>query len=472
MPSIAVVTLGCPKNQVDSESLAADLARRGYTLTVDTRRADVILVNTCGFIAPAREESLGELRDLAAAKRPRQLLVAAGCLAELNPGLIQESVPQVDGVLSTRRWHEAAAFLDQLRRRRERLVWTGDSASVAPDVRRTPAGVSAYVKISEGCSGPCAFCTIPSIKGTRRDVVAEVADLVDRGYLEVILVAQDTTAYGRDRGEREGSAELVEAILAAAPSLRWLRLMYAYPQHITDGLIALMAAEPRICHYVDLPLQHAHPEVLRRMRRPADVEGVKRLLGRLREAMPDVAIRTAFIVGYPGETEAQFEALLNFVREMRLDHVGAFTFSPEPGTSAYDLAPAIPEEVKEERRGRLMEAQQGISLEIHQSLVGREMDVLVEGAGDGMTVGRTYRDAPEVDGLALLRGEHRPGRMVRARVVEAMEYDLVMEAVGTDLTPARGFKERNHRSPSFSGKGPGVRLPPAEPDRIYKPYSP
>lgn len=440
MPSIAVVTLGCPKNQVDSESLAADLARQGYRVIADTRRADVILVNTCGFIAPARDESLRELRDLAADKRPRQLLVAAGCLAELNPGLIQESVPQVDGILSTRRWHEAGAFLDQLRHRRERLVWTGDSESSAPDVRRTPEGVSAYVKISEGCSGPCAFCTIPSIKGPlrsrpRQDVVAEVADLVDRGYLEVILVAQDTTAYGRDRGEREGTAELVEAILDAAPSLRWLRLMYTYPQHISERLIELMASDARICHYVDLPLQHAHPEVLRRMKRPSDVDAVKRLIARLRDAMPDVAIRTAFIVGYPGETEEQFEAVLDFVREMRLDHVGAFTYSPEPGTPAYDLTPAIAEEVKEERRGRLMVLQQEISLEIHRSLVGREMEVLLEGVGDGMTVGRTYRDAPEVDGLALLRGEHRPGRIVRARVVEAMEYDLEMEAVEPNLTP-------------------------------------
>lgn len=440
MPSVAIVTLGCPKNQVDSESLAADLSRRGYRLTGDTQRADVIIVNTCGFIAPAREESLGELRELAAAKRPRQLLVAAGCLAELNPGLIQDSVPGVDGLLSTRRWHEAGAFLDQIRRRHDHPVWIGNSDAPFPNVRRTPVGVSAYVKISEGCSGPCAFCTIPRIKGPLRsrplqDVVAEVTDLVDRGYLEVILVAQDTTAYGRDRGEREGTVGLVEAILAAAPRLRWLRLMYTYPQHISERLIELMASDERVCRYVDLPLQHAHPEVLRRMRRPTDVDAVKRLLERLRSAMPDVAIRTAFIVGYPGESEAQFEALLQFVREMRLDHVGAFTYSPEPGTPAYALTPAVPEAVKEERRGLLMEAQQAISLAIHQSLVGREMDVLVEGLGDGVTVGRTYRDAPEVDGLALLRGEHPVGRILRARVVEGLEYDLMMEAVEPNLTP-------------------------------------
>ena len=223
-------------------------------------------MNTLWLHTPPRARVPGELARLAAAKRPPQLLVAAGCLAELNPGLIQDSVPGVDGLLSTRRWHEAGAFLDQIRRRHDHPVWIGNSDAPFPNVRRTPVGVSAYVKISEGCSGPCAFCTISLASRGRRyagrplqDVVAEVTDLVDRGYLEVILVAQDTTAYGRDRGEREGTVGLVEAILAAAPRLRWLRLMYTYPQHISERLIELMASDERVCRYVDLPLQPPIP---------------------------------------------------------------------------------------------------------------------------------------------------------------------------------------------------------------------
>jgi ribosomal protein S12 methylthiotransferase len=261
--------------------------------------------------------------------------------------------------------------------------------------------------------------------------VDEVAALAADGYQEVILVAQDTTAYGRDRGEREGLADLLEAILQAAPELPWLRLMYTYPQHITDRLIEVMANHPQVCHYVDLPLQHAHPDVLRRMRRPSDVDAVARLLEQIRAAMPDVALRTAFIVGYPGETDDEFEALVRFVEEMRFDHVGAFVYSPEPGTYGYGLQPWIPDEVKEKRRDTLLERQQAISLSIHQSLVGREMEVLLEGAGDGISVGRTYRDAPEVDGLAIITGELQPGQIIRARVRQAMEYDLLMDPITT-----------------------------------------
>ncbi|NPV06395.1 MAG: 30S ribosomal protein S12 methylthiotransferase RimO [Anaerolineae bacterium] len=435
MQKVAIVTLGCPKNQVDSEAMAAHLTEQGFRLTDDPSGADAIIVNTCGFIQPAREESLEELRRLAARRTRSQLLVAAGCLAELNPELLLETVPGLDGILSTRRWHEAGPFLALLRQRQEPLVWTGDSTTAAPDLRRRPAGATAYVKIAEGCSGPCGFCTIPRIKGPYRSrplhqIVDEVVDLAGHGYKEIVLVAQDSTAYGRDRGENDGLAVLLETILEAAPALPWVRLMYAYPQHVTDRLIETMATHRQVCRYFDLPLQHAHPDVLRRMRRPPDVDTVVRLIERIRVAMPDVALRTAFIVGYPGETEAEFEALLRFVADMRFDHVGAFVYSPEPGTYAYTLQPWVPDPVKEERRGLLLETQQSISLEIHRSLVGREMEVLVEGAGDGISVGRTYRDAPEVDGLAIVRGEFAPGSMLRARVRQALEYDLIMEPIG------------------------------------------
>lgn len=391
-------------------------------------KANVVIVNTCGFIRPARQESLGELRSLARRRRPGQRIVAAGCLAELNPAMLKAEVPGLDALLSTRRWSELPGLL-------ARLTGYGAATSGAVNAstpRRTPPGATAYVKIAEGCDGPCAFCTIPTIKGPyvsrpAAEIVDEVADLVARGYKEVILIAQDTTHYGRDRGERDGLPALVEAILAAAPSLPWLRLMYAYPQHVSDRLLTLMAQAPQICHYLDLPLQHAHPDVLRRMRRPADIAGVVAVLHRARSLMPDLAIRTAFITGYPGETRQEFEALRHFVREQRIDHVGVFSYSREAGTAAHDLQPQIAASVKERRRCRLLEEQQSVSLAINRSLVGREFDVLIEGCGDGVSVGRTFRDAPEVDGLAIMAGQQPVGQFVRGRVVQGMEYDLAME---------------------------------------------
>lgn len=431
--SVAIVTLGCPKNQVDSEAMASLLKRKGIRLINKPDRADFIVVNTCGFIEAARQESLNELKELAARKNSRQKLIAAGCLAEFNPALLRTEVPEINAILSTKRWNEIADLLEELADGSVYpAIWTGDPKRLQAMPQRSPAGATAYVKIAEGCSGPCAFCTIPLIKGPLRsrpaqEVVAEVADLVARGYKEIILVAQDTTAYGRDRGERDGLPKLIEAITDAAPGLPWLRIMYTYPPHISERLIEVIAATPQVCHYLDLPLQHAHPAVLRRMRRPTNVEAVKELVERLRAVIPDVVLRTTFIVGYPGETEEEFLALMDFVAAVRFDHVGVFPYSRELRTPAYDMESQVSEGVKEERRGALLELQQGISLEINQSLVGRELDVLIEGAGDGISVGRTYRDAPEVDGLSILTRELAPGTMLRARVIQAMEYDLVME---------------------------------------------
>jgi ribosomal protein S12 methylthiotransferase len=259
--------------------------------------------------------------------------------------------------------------------------------------------------------------------------VTEAQQLVGRGAKEIILIAQDTTAYGGDRGERDALPTLMEAILTAAPGLQWLRLMYAYPQHVTPRLIEIMACHPRVCHYFDMPLQHGHPEVLRRMNRPHDVDEVRRLVADLREAMPDIALRTSFIVGYPGETEEEFSALLDFVAEMAFDRVGVFTYSPEAGTRAAELPSQMPTEVKEERYARLMELQQGISLARNQQAIGQVLEVLVEGQDEGLSVGRSYRDAPEIDGLVIVEGELPVGEMVPVRITGAMEYDLVGEPV-------------------------------------------
>jgi len=433
-------SLGCPKNLVDSYSMARQLKRLGHVAVGDPRQAQVLIVNTCGFIADARAESIGELQELARQKRDDQVLIAAGCLAQRWGEELPQAVPGLDALLGTRRWHEIDALVQKIRAGRGRqspspTSWLGDSsldAAAGPRVARQ--GASAYLKIADGCSAPCAFCAIPLIKGPAASrpvgaIVEDAVELVQQGVKEIVLIAQDTTAYGRDRGERDALPGLIQAVLEATPTLPWLRVMYAYPGHISPAMIDIMAGDPRVCHYLDLPLQHAHPAVLRRMKRPANVERTRRLLDDLRAALPDVAIRTSFIVGYPGETETEFRVLLDFVSESRFERVGGFLYSPEEGTAAAGLPNPVREEVKVERLERLMTLQQTISLEINQAQVGRTLEVLVEGQGDGLSVGRSYRDAPEIDGLVLLPGAVPVGEMVPVRITGALDYDLMGEVL-------------------------------------------
>jgi ribosomal protein S12 methylthiotransferase len=431
-------SLGCPKNLVDSHGMTRLLVHLGHRPVEDLRQAQVLIVNTCGFVEDARAESLAELRQLARKKRPGQVLIAAGCLSQLWGDRLLAEVPGIDAVLGTRRWSEIGSLVQELRQGRsgrERMALLGDGLARDSTGQAARQGATAYLKIAEGCSAPCAFCTIPRIKGPaasrpRQDIVDDAAALAREGVRELILIAQDTTAYGRDRGEVDALPGLLQSILTAAPDLDWLRLMYAYPGRVSPRLIEVMAAEPRVCRYLDLPLQHAHPDVLRRMRRPSDVEHTRRLVQDLRAAMPDLALRTTFIVGYPGESEAEFQALLDLMSEIRFDRVGAFAYSPEDGTPAAALPGAVPEEVKAERYERLMALQQEISKQINEAQVGRTLDVLVEGRGDGLSVGRSYRDAPEIDGMVILTGEMPVGSMLPVRITGAMEYDLLGEGAG------------------------------------------
>jgi len=434
-----LLSLGCPKNTVDSEGISRLLQQAGHESIPEPEGAQLLIVNTCGFIDKAREESYAALRELAEQKQPGQFLVAAGCLSQRCGRELVAQVPGLDGVIGTRRWMEITNLVRKLRSKshphNKPAVLTGDPLEgMAEPMGGVLQGASAYLKIADGCSAPCAFCAIPAIKGPARSrplgaIVTEARQLVERGAREIILIAQDTTAYGHDRGERDALPPLMEAILTAAPDLRWLRLMYAYPQHVTPRLIEVMAGHRRVCHYLDIPLQHGHPDVLRRMNRPHNVDEIRRLVADLREAMPDMALRTAFIVGCPGETEAEFSALLDFVAEMAFDRVGVFTYSPEEGTRAAELPSQVPTEVKEERYAQLMELQQGISLARNQQMVGRVLEVLVEGQGEGLSVGRSYRDAPEIDGLVIVEGEVPVSEMVPVRITGAMEYDLVGEPV-------------------------------------------
>jgi len=433
--SFHMISLGCAKNTVDSASMAQILGNAGYQSTDQPSNARVLIVNTCGFIGPAKEESYEVLQQLADNKQAGQILIAAGCLTQRYGAEVARRVHGIDGILGTRRWMDILDVVDALRHGKhpEPLYHLPDVSTVGTDehgvLRAGIQGHSAFVKIADGCRRPCAFCAIPLIKGTAVSrpmdvIVYEARQLSEMGVHELNLIAQDTTDYGYDLGMKDGLARLLEQMLKAVPDIDWIRIMYAYPGYVTDRLIDVMASNPQILPYLDMPLQHAHPHVLHRMKRPANMDWVHRTLEKMRTAMPELALRTTFIVGYPGETEEEFQTLLDFVKEIRFDRVGTFLFSFEPGTASEPLGDPVPLEVKEERYDRLMALQQGISLERNQSFMGKTLDVLFEGHGDGLSMGRSYRDAPEIDGLVIVEGKAPLGELLPVRITGAMAYDL------------------------------------------------
>jgi ribosomal protein S12 methylthiotransferase len=439
-----LVSLGCAKNTVDSDSMAQLLMRDGYRGTDDPEKANVLIVNTCGFIGPAKEESLEVLRDLAEIKRKGQILIAAGCLTQRYGAEVAQKVPGIDGVLGTRRWMDIVQVVRELRPssparqagpgRPEPLYHLPDEAqTVGTDeqdtLRASVAGASAYLKVADGCRRPCAFCAIPLIKGTAvsrpvETILDEARRLRDAGVRELILIAQDTTDYGHDLGIKDGLAVLLEQLTETVPDMDWIRIMYAYPGYVTDRLIDVMASREQILPYLDMPLQHAHPKTLYRMRRPSNVDWVHKTLGKMRAKIPNLSIRTTFIVGYPGETDEEYQALVDFVDEVRFDRVGTFQFSFEEGTTSAPLGDPVPAAVKQARFEQLMELQQGISMQINQSYVGKTLDVLVEGFDNGISIGRSYRDAPEIDGLVLVEGKLEIGQIAPVNITGAMAYDL------------------------------------------------
>ncbi|MEP6776592.1 MAG: 30S ribosomal protein S12 methylthiotransferase RimO [Chloroflexota bacterium] len=475
MPKFNIVTLGCEKNNVDSEGMSALLTEAGYEQSAIASDSDVLIVNTCAFLQAAVDESVGELRTLAANKQEGQILVSAGCMSQRYASDVPNWVPGVDGVLSTRTWPEIVPLIDALRAKENGTETAEQVATIAPvgnihspllnpevafggvawapiapvqptaqlkRFRRKAKGPSAYVKISEGCDHKCAFCIIPAIRGKHvsrpiDEIADEVAELVAQGVQEVALIAQDSTYYGVDLGLRDGLAHLFDRIVERAPNVKWLRLMYAYPTQLTQTMIDTMAKHPQIARYLDIPLQHAHPDMLKRMKRPNDMARVRRLIGQLREAMPDIAIRTTFIVGFPGETDEEFKALLDFLDEMQFDNVGMFTYSPEKGTPAADMPDQVSEKLKTKRYREAMLRQQKISTAKNRRLVGRTMEVLIDGTGtleDGkgrqvpIYAGRTYRQAPEVDGMVFVKAPNgvvlEQGTVVQALITESTEYDL------------------------------------------------
>jgi ribosomal protein S12 methylthiotransferase len=433
--SFHMISLGCAKNTVDSASMAQILGNAGYLSTDQPSKARVLIVNTCGFIGPAREESFEVLQEMADNKQAGQILIAAGCLTQRYGAEVARRVHGIDGILGTRRWMDILDVVDALRHGKHPapLYHLPDGSTIGTDehgvLRAGIQGHSAFVKIADGCRRPCAFCAIPLIKGTAVSrpsdvIVNEARQLSQMGIHELNLIAQDTTDYGYDLGMKDGLAYLLEQIIKTVPDIDWIRVMYAYPGYVTDRLINVMASSPQILPYLDMPLQHAHPDTLRRMKRPANMDWVHRTLVKMRTAMPELALRTTFIVGYPGETEQEFQTLLDFVKEIRFDRVGTFPFSFEPGTASEPLGDPVPQEVKEERYDRLMTLQQGISLEHNQSFMGKTLKVLFEGHGDGLSMGRSYRDAPEIDGLVIVEGKAPLGELLPVRITGAMTYDL------------------------------------------------
>ena len=436
-----IVTLGCAKNVADSERIARVLGEGAHDEVAEPAASDVIIVNTCGFIDTAKEESVNTILELAEAKRPGQQLVVAGCLTALHGEELRAEVPQIDRIFGAEDWGGIGRYIGALE-----PVRLAEPPFDLPLVHRGAARPSAYLKISDGCNAPCTFCIIPKMKGKLHstpadEIIAEARRLADEGVREIVLVAQDSTDYGRDLGMRDALPELLERLSAEVPEVPWLRIMYAYPGHVTQRLAETMARLPNVVRYIDIPLQHGSESVLRRMKRPSNTRMVREMLATLREAMPDIAIRTTFIVGYPGETEAEFNELLAFVREMAFDHVGCFTFSPQSESPAAHEPDPVPERAKKRRQRQLMEIAQQVSLIKNRAMAGREIDVLVEssstpreGYDTGFVVGRSYRDAPEVDGLVLLEGDFAPGDFVRAKVTQALAYDLVAEPVAAAIS--------------------------------------
>jgi len=426
-----LVTLGCPKNDVDSEHLERLLTGGELLPVVAAGDADALIVNTCGFIEQSQEQSMETVRALAAAKKPGQTLIVAGCMTQLYGSQVRSEAPEVDHVFGVGQWQEVARLLSV-------------DVDAVYDIPETPAhlaGPSAYLKISDGCDAPCTFCVIPKIKGKLRSapaglLVREARRLVDAGARELVLVAQDSTAWGEDLGMPVGSGlpGLLQMLSEAVGPDIWLRLMYAYPSRVSPALVEAMATIPNVLPYLDVPLQHGSESVLRRMKRPHNLEKVHGFISELRKAMPDIVLRTSFITGFPGETDAEFQELLDFAKAIRFDHAGVFTYSRQQWTGADDLPDHVPDDVKHQRRDRLMRLQQKIARKNAARFVGRELQLLVEGEGedeDGarVVVGRTYREAPEVDGMVVAYGEATPGNFTTVRIDASGDYDLFGQVV-------------------------------------------
>ena len=439
--NILFISLGCDKNLVDSEVMLGLLDKKGYQIVDSEEDADIIVVNTCCFIHDAKEESIQTILEMAEYKKEGKLkaLIVTGCLAQRYQQEIIDEIPEVDAVLGTTSYDHIVEAVEEALAGNGHVVL--EDVDALPDVKEkrlvTTGGHYAYMKIAEGCDKHCTYCIIPKLRGNSRSVpmetlLAEAKDLADQGVKELILVAQETTVYGKDLYGEKSLHKLLRE-LCKISGIQWIRILYCYPEEIYDELIQTIKEENKVCHYLDLPIQHASDAVLKRMGRRTSKAQLVEIIEKLRKEIPDISLRTTLITGFPGETQEQHEELKDFVDEMEFDRLGVFTYSPEEDTPAATMTEQIPEEVKEDRQAELMELQQEIAFDLAEDMVGREVLVMIEGkvADENAYVGRTYKDAPNVDGLIFINTDEElmSGDFARVRVTGALEYDLIGELI-------------------------------------------
>lgn len=437
--NIGMISLGCPKNLVDSETMLAELADKGYAITNDPKEADVIIINTCSFIETAKQESINTILEMASYKETGRCkgLIAMGCLSQQYKEQLLDEIPELNAVIGTGDYHSIGLVIDKILNGDKVAYFEGGDASVEGVEKRilsTPPYM-AYVKIAEGCDNGCSYCIIPFLRGHYRsrpmeDIVEECKELVDRGVKEIILIAQDTSVYGRDIYGRPRLAELLHE-LDNIDNVEWIRVLYCYPDYVDDELIEVIAQSRHICHYIDIPIQHVNDKILAKMGRRSRSNDIKGVIERLRKRMPDIAIRTSLIVGFPGETDRDFEELRDFVEQYKLDNVGVFTYSQEEGTIAAAMPEQVPEDIKQERYKSIMRVQRKIVLEKNRERIGISYKVLVEGCKNGVYVGRGYMHAPEIDGLIYFTSD-KPldaGQMLYVKITGVKDYDLTGEAI-------------------------------------------
>jgi ribosomal protein S12 methylthiotransferase len=437
-----IENLGCPKNEVDGEIIQGSLLDQGYRQALDRTGADVLILNTCGFIQPAKEESLNELFDLVRLKAQNagKKIIVCGCLAQRYPNELRNRIPEIDGILGIGEIaHAGSVCASVLKGEKVFRVGTPGTGDGIRRPRRSPKGRPfAYIKIADGCDNRCSYCAIPAIRGNFRSkkpefILEEARQLAEQGVKEVNLVAQDTTSYGVDLYGRPELPELLVS-LSRIPKLAWIRLLYAHPAHFTEGLIDQIAANPSVCKYVDLPLQHISDEILKKMNRKVTRRKVEQLIFKLRESVPGLTLRTSFIIGFPGEKEKHFRELLRFVEQVQFDKMGAFSYSREEGTKAYNLKGQVSSKIKQDRLDRLMLAQQGIVFKKNRDKIGETVSVLIEGRSQenhDWFVGRTQAEAPEVDGMIMVQGQGiKIGQLIDVKITNCSAYDFEGIALG------------------------------------------
>ena len=436
---ILFISLGCDKNLVDTEVMLGMLASRGYEMTNDEQEADIIVINTCCFIHDAKEESIQNILEMAEYKKngSAKALIVTGCMAERYRQEILDEIPEVDEVLGTTAYDRILDAVDAALAGQHEVMTADLDALPLPETKRlvTTGGHFAYLKIAEGCDKHCTYCIIPKIRGNFRSVpmerlLKEAQDLAEQGVKELILVAQETTLYGKDLYGEKSLPKLLRE-LCKISGIRWIRILYCYPEEITDELIQVMKEEPKICHYLDLPIQHANDTILKRMGRRTSKQELIDIVQKLRKEIPDICLRTTLITGFPGETQEQHEEVMEFIDTLEFDRLGAFTYSPEEDTPAATFEDQIDEEVKEDRQADIMELQQEIAFDKEEDMIGREVLVMIEGkvADENAYVGRTYRDAPNVDGLIFINTDVEliSGDFAKVKVTGALDYDLIGE---------------------------------------------